>query len=171
MRYGLVLWDFDGTLADTLAGALQIYNRLAARHGLRPVEDLHAVRGLTPWEFLRHHDIPLGLVPRLLREMRAARRGQMASTRLVAGLSPVLEQIRRAGCRMDILSSNARDNILACLRANQAVELFDRVVGYSRLLGKARPLRRMLRLRAAAGDGERQPAPLAVWPSQSIFLL
>ncbi len=29
MTYRLVLWDFDGTLADTLRMAVQIYNRIA----------------------------------------------------------------------------------------------------------------------------------------------
>jgi phosphoglycolate phosphatase len=145
MRYRLLLWDFDGTLADTLASSLQLYNDMAVRHGFRTVTDPAAVRGLTPFEFLRGHGIPLAKVPALVREMRAAHRGRMATTRLFAGLPPVLEAIRRSGRRMGILSSNSRENILACLRANHADALFDPVVGYSRLLGKARPIRRVLR--------------------------
>jgi phosphoglycolate phosphatase-like HAD superfamily hydrolase len=145
MRYQLVLWDFDGTLADTLASLLQLYNDLAARHGFRTVADPEAVRGLSPFEFLRGHGIPLAKVPALVREMRAAHRGRMATTRLFPGLPPVLDALRRSGCRLGILSSNSRENILACLRANQAEALFDPVVGYSRLLGKARPIRRLLR--------------------------
>ena len=31
MRYRLVLWDFDGTLADTWSCGQQIYNQIAAR--------------------------------------------------------------------------------------------------------------------------------------------
>ena len=145
MRYQLVLWDFDGTLADTLASVLQLYNELAGRHGFRPVDDPQAMRGLTPFEFLRGHGIPLAKVPSLVREMRAAHRARMATTRLFPGLPPVLEALRRSGCRLGILSSNSRENILACLRANRAEGLFDPVVGYSRLLGKARPIRRLLR--------------------------
>jgi phosphoglycolate phosphatase-like HAD superfamily hydrolase len=151
MRYQLMLWDFDGTLADTLASSLQLYNDLAVRHGFRTVADPAAVRSLTPFEFLRGHDIPLAKVPALVREMRTAHRGRMATTRLFPGLRPVLEAVRRSGCRMGILSSNARENILTCLRANQAEGLFDPVVGYSRLLGKARPIRRLLRAARLAG--------------------
>jgi phosphoglycolate phosphatase-like HAD superfamily hydrolase len=145
MRYQLVLWDFDGTLADTLASSLELYNELAMRHGFRTVTDPGAVRGLTPFEFLRGHGIPLAKVPSLVREMRAAHRGRMATTRLFPGLPPVLEALRQSGHRLGILSSNSRENILACLRANQAEALFDPVVGYSRLLGKARPIRRVLK--------------------------
>jgi phosphoglycolate phosphatase len=148
MRYELALWDFDGTLADTLASSLRIYNELAVQHGFRTVTDPEAARGLTPLGFLRSHDIPLASVPSLLRNVRAAHRQEMAGTRLFPGLSPVLESLRQAGCRLGILSSNARENILACLRANQVDGLFESVVGYSRLLGKARGIRRQLRARA-----------------------
>jgi phosphoglycolate phosphatase len=151
MRYRLFLWDFDGTLADTLASSLHLYNDLAVRHGFHPVADPEGVRGLTPFEFLRRHDIPLAKVPVLIREMRAAHRGRMAGTRLFPGLRPVLEAIGGAGRRMGILSSNGRENILTCLRANQAEGMFDPVVGYSRLLGKARPIRRVLRAAGLAG--------------------
>jgi phosphoglycolate phosphatase len=145
MRYQLLLWDFDGTLADTLASSLELYNELAVRHGFRTVTDPEAARGLGPLEFLRGHGIPLTKVPALVQEMRAAHRARMATTRLFPGLPPVLEALRRSGRRLGILSSNSRDNILACLRANRAEGLFDPVVGYSRLLGKARPIRRLLR--------------------------
>ena len=57
----------------------------------------------------------------------------------------MLEQIGRSGCRMGIVSSNAEDNIRTCLRANGAEPWFEFVVGYPRLLGKQRGLRRILR--------------------------
>jgi phosphoglycolate phosphatase len=151
MRYRLVLWDFDGTLADTLASSLRLYNELAERHGFHPVTDPHAARGLTPFEFLRRHGIPLAKAPALVRAMRLAHRGQMASTRLFPGIRPVVEAIVRGGGRAGILSSNSRENILGCLQANEAEGLFDPMVGYSRLLGKARPIRRVLRAAGLAG--------------------
>ena len=33
MRYSLIVWDFDGTLADTLASVLRIFNELAPQLG------------------------------------------------------------------------------------------------------------------------------------------
>jgi phosphoglycolate phosphatase-like HAD superfamily hydrolase len=48
MPYTFVLWDFDGTLADTFSCTLAAYNALAARRGLRPIDDPEAARGLTP---------------------------------------------------------------------------------------------------------------------------
>ena len=47
MRYRLALWAFDGTLADTLGCCVRAYNRPAAGHGFRPVEDVCAL-GVCP---------------------------------------------------------------------------------------------------------------------------
>ncbi len=148
MGYQLILWDFDGTLVDTFASLVGIYNDLAARHGIRPVTDPEAVRGLTPLEFLKKQNIPWRLVPSLAQEVRVAQASQMAGTRLIPGLVPVLEALRRAGGRMGVLSSNASANIQSCLRANGVEDGFDFILGYSRLLGKARGIRRLLKDRA-----------------------
>jgi phosphoglycolate phosphatase len=144
MRYRLVMWDFDGTLADTLPGLLVAYNELAAKHGFRPVQDPEAARRLTPRAFLASHDIPLFKLPLVLKELFAARRHGMADTRLVPGLPEALQAIHRAGCRMAVLSSNTRENVQTCLRANGVEGLFGEVVGYSHLFGKARPMRRLV---------------------------
>jgi phosphoglycolate phosphatase len=147
MAYQLILWDFDGTLADTLASLVELYNELAAKYGFRPVTNPELVRGLTPLAFLREYRIPLRRVPTLARQMRAAQREHMPSTRLFADLVPVLEAIHAAGPPMGILSSNASENIWACLRANRTEGLFEFVIGYSRLLGKAQAIRHLLRAR------------------------
>jgi phosphoglycolate phosphatase len=67
MRYRLIVWDFDGTLANTLALALPTYNDLAARHGFRRVDDPAAVRGMGTWAFLQQHGISLVRLPLLLK--------------------------------------------------------------------------------------------------------
>jgi phosphoglycolate phosphatase-like HAD superfamily hydrolase len=151
MRYPMVLWDFDGTLADTMGCLLRIYNELAARNGYRPVEDPKSVRGLTLLTFLHRHGIPLTKLPALVRDVLAAQKGMMTGIRLFPGLDLVLREVRRAGCRMAVLSSNAGENIRACLQANGVLDLFEEVAGYRRLFGKGRALRRFLRAQGLAG--------------------
>jgi phosphoglycolate phosphatase len=165
MRYRMVVWDFDGTLADTLALALATYNALAARHGFRPVADPAAVRGMGSRAFLRHHGIPLLRLPLLLREYRAETSGRMAEVRLFEGLPAVLARLREAGVVQGILSSNSAANIGVCLRANGVGDLFAFVVGYPRLFGKGRALHRLLRAHRVepgqalyVGDEERDVA-------------
>jgi phosphoglycolate phosphatase len=152
MRYSFVLWDFDGTLADTFAFMVSAYNVLAARRGLRRIDDPEAVRGLSPLAFVRTLGIPLMSGPSLLAGVLSVVRRDMPNVQLFAGLSEALDALGKAGCRMSILSSNSRDNILACLRANGVAGHFESVVGYRRIFGKGEGIRRFLKGRIAPGE-------------------
>ena len=145
MRYALVLWDFDGTLADTLPGLLRIFNELAPELGFAPITDVQAIRDTTPTQFFKAHGIPLWKLLALRHAIVARQKSHMASIRLYPGVPDVLERLGGSGCRMGIVSSNAEDNIRTCLRANGVEPSFEFIVGHSRLLGKQRALRRVLR--------------------------
>ncbi len=145
MSYRLIVWDFDGTLADTLALSVEVYNAMAARYGFLPLTDFEAVRGLTGRSFFRRHGIPYWRLPALAAEYRVAVKDHMPSIRLFDGVSDVLRGLRDSGRRLGVLSSNAAGNIRVCLEANGVSELFDFVVGYPRLLGKAVAIRKLLR--------------------------
>lgn len=145
MCYRLLVWDFDGTLADTMALALKTYNAMAKRHGFLPVEDPEAARHLTARDFLRHYEIPMARLPQLAREYLRAIRDRMVAIRLIDGVPPLLRALQAGGYQLGVLSSNTAENISACLRANGVEDLFGFVIGYPRLFGKARAIRRLLR--------------------------
>jgi phosphoglycolate phosphatase len=152
MRYTFMLWDFDGTLADTFSCMVAAYNGLAARRGLRPIDDPEVARGLTPMAFLRSLNIPLVKVPSVLAGVLATVRQDMDRVRLFPGVLEVLEGVGQRGGRMSVLSSNSPDNIRTCLHTNGVAGHFESVVGYRRLLGKGDGIRRFLKERAAAGE-------------------
>jgi phosphoglycolate phosphatase-like HAD superfamily hydrolase len=145
MGYELIIWDFDGTLADTFACLVRAYNVLAPRRGFRTLDDPEAAHHMPLPALLRSLGIPLVYLPSFTREVLAAVRREMAGIRLFPGIAEVLRELGDAGRRMCVLSSNAPDNIRTCLRTNGVEGLFASVAGYSRLLGKAKGLRRLLR--------------------------
>ncbi|MCS6865273.1 MAG: HAD-IA family hydrolase [Gemmataceae bacterium] len=152
MRFPLVIWDFDGTLADSLPNAVRIFNRLAAEMGFQPLYDLTAARGMSTRQFLRQHGISFWRLARLVRRYQAVAAEEADQLKLVAGVAATLVQLAAAGVRMGVLSSNREDNIRRCLRANQVEEHFDFVVGYPRLFGKAKALKRILRAQRLPKD-------------------
>jgi len=145
MRYRLIVWDFDGTLADTMALALATYNALAARHGFRRVDDPATVRNIGIRTFLKQHGISLIRLPFLVKEYLTTTRSRMGEVRLFDGLPELLHTLKASGCRQGVLSSNSAENIGVCLKANGVEGLFDFVVGYPRLFGKARAIHRLLK--------------------------
>ena len=55
-----VVFDFDGTVADTLDLAFSIYNRIAPEYNFRhySAEELEIMRSRNPREFLKSSGIP-----------------------------------------------------------------------------------------------------------------
>lgn len=142
MHYRLILWDFDGTLADTLPGAVAIFNRLADRHGLAPITDPAALRDMSTREFLAAHRVPMHRLPFLMAEFLSLQKSLLPGVRLHDGIADALDQLRDLGCRLGVVSSNAEDNIRLSLDANGVTDRFEFVHGCSRLTGKERALRR-----------------------------
>src|SRR5437016_3804357 len=97
MRPRLIVWDFDGTLADSLPTAVGIFNRLAVEMGHKPIEDVAAARSMTTRQFLKQHGISLWRLPRLVRKYHAAASEEADRVRLAAGLADVLGELAARG--------------------------------------------------------------------------
>jgi phosphoglycolate phosphatase len=141
----LIVWDFDGTLADSLAASLGIFNRLAPELGFRPLTDVAAARSIPTRELLRRQGIRFWQLPRVVRRFQAEAAGEAADLKLVDGLADVLAALADRGFRLGVLSSNREDTIRRCLAANGVERHFAFVVGYPRLFGKGKALRRIRR--------------------------
>jgi phosphoglycolate phosphatase len=145
MRFSLLIWDFDGTLADSLALALELFNRSSAVWGYRPVTDVEAVRHLSARQFMRQHGISWWRLPRLVRYFHAEAAAYASQLRLYPPVAEMLPPLREAGLRFGILSSNSEANIRATLRANGQEEAFEFIASCPRLFRKGSALRRLVR--------------------------
>lgn len=152
MSFKLIVWDFDGTLADSLPTAVGIFNRLAPEMGFKPLEDLNAARGMSTRQFLRQQGISLWRLARLVRRYQAASAEEADRLKLAAGLPELLATLSAGGVRLGVLSSNREDNIRRCLRANGVEQHFAFVVGYPRLFGKGKALKKIIRAERLTRD-------------------
>ena len=152
MRYQWVLWDFDGTLADTLSQAAEIYNRLAAKHRLSVIADRDAVRDMTTREFRKAHRIPFYKIPRLFRDFLRAQRTEQRHPPMFPAVVEVLRELKSAGLNMGVVSSNQTQHILSCLTEHGVADRFAFCVGSSRLQGKHRAIRKALRDNSASPE-------------------
>jgi phosphoglycolate phosphatase len=145
MRYALVLFDFDGTLADSLGPALAIYHRIAPGLGLKPITDVDAARSMPTRQLLRHLGVRFWRLPRLVRAFQAAAAEHAHELQLFPAVPDMLRSLHAAGHRLGVLSSNREDTIRTALRTAGVEDLFAFVVGYPKLFGKAKALRRILK--------------------------
>jgi phosphoglycolate phosphatase len=140
------IFDFDGTIADSMEVALSEYNRLAPRFRVKSVarNDLARVRTMKARAAMKEHGVSFWKLPFLVSSMRAALHEHVDSLKPIAGMPEVLRALCASGCRCSILSTNSRANIARFL-VRHDLALFDHVVGGSSLFGKARALKRLIR--------------------------
>ena len=143
--YKLILWDFDGTLADTLPVSVRIFNEIARDYKLKEIESPEKVRSLSFRQFLSDYNISLLKLPGLVRRFLRRQKEHITEVALFPKIGSILTHIRTKAVPQGILSSNHQDNIRACLQHNDVEQLFEFVLGYPRLFGKAKMLRKLLR--------------------------
>ena len=143
MIYKTLVFDFDGTIADTLGETRRIFNKIAPDYGIREVaeEELNQLRHLSLKELLDHLDIPKRRVPALIARGTGMMRGNITQLQLIDGMSEVLIELRRHVRSFGILTSNATANVDLFLRAHGLREQFDFISSTSKLTGKSKHLR------------------------------
>ena len=147
-----VIFDFDGTLVDSLEVGFQACNVVGPRFGVRTVDRAEAdtFREMSTREMFEHLEVPLRKVPRLVLAVREEMARKMPSVALFDGIAGCLGQLRECGIGLGVVSSNSRENVRACLSHNGVLERFDFIHTAVNLFGKHRALGNVLRKRGLA---------------------
>ncbi len=143
MKYRMLVFDFDGTIADTLGESRHIYNQMAPDFGLRQIEEheLDLLRHLSLSQLLDHLKIPKRRVPALISRGTGLMRGNITRLQLIGGMAEVLVEMRRHVEGFGILTSNASANVDLFLNNHGLREHFDFISSTSKLTGKAKHLK------------------------------
>lgn len=146
MKYKLVVFDFDGTLADSFPWFFHTFNGLADKYRFRRIEahELDRLRGLGGRELIAHLQLPLWKVPLLTVDMRQRMTEQAPAIPLFDGVERMLESLHAHGIEIAVLSSNSKENVRRILGQRNAglVRYFE--CGAA-VFGKAARFRRLLR--------------------------
>ncbi|MEL6160205.1 MAG: HAD hydrolase-like protein [Cyanobacteria bacterium J06623_5] len=141
-----LIFDFDGTIADTLDAIVRITNRIAPEYGYSPTtpEKLRYYQSLSTQEMLRQSEIPLFRLPFLLRRVRHEMGAELDTVAIASHLEPTLRELTAKGHHLMIMSSNSRRNINQFLKKHAIEDVFESVQGGVGLLSKSRALKRIV---------------------------
>jgi phosphoglycolate phosphatase len=150
MERPLVVFDFDGTIADSFAESLAAYNRVSPRLRLRRVanSEVPELRRLGVGKLLVALGIPMWKLPRLMIAVRADLLDHVDCVAPVPGIATSIRALAKSGYRLAIVTSNSKANVHAFL-ARHDLEVFSTIVAGASIFGKATRLRRLLRTAAA----------------------
>ena len=143
MPYTLLIFDLDGTLADSFPFFLRVHDELARRHGFRAIgdDDVEPLRRLTTRQMLARSGLPAWRLPRVGRDFVAAMK-QADDVRPFPGVADVLPRLAQRAT-LALVTSNSREVATQVLGA-ELMALFAHVDGGASIFGKARRLRRVL---------------------------
>jgi phosphoglycolate phosphatase-like HAD superfamily hydrolase len=148
------LFDFDGTLADSLAAIVAITNRLAPEFGYRPtpLEEVEALKGLSTRQLIRYSGIPVLKIPALLRRLRGELKSYSSCISPCTGIPAIIQQLHAQNCRLAIVTSNTPDLVEFFLAAHGLAHCFISIDGGGTPFGKGRLIARCIQRQGFALD-------------------
>ncbi len=153
MAYKLVIFDFDGTLADSAGWLFGVLNQVADSYGFRRVDEaeIAMLRGRDNREIVRYLGVPAWKLPLIAAHMRRRVARDAAAIPLFEGTPRVLRALKERGAATAVVSSNSEANVRRIL-GPECAPLVDLYECGASLFGKAAKFRRVLERTGARQD-------------------
>ncbi|WNZ45364.1 HAD-IA family hydrolase [Leptolyngbya boryana CZ1] len=142
----VILFDFDGTIVDSVEVGIAITNRLAAEFRFPPFDEetLEELKQLGSREALRRSRIPVWKLPFLIRRFTQELNREISSLQLFPEMRETLLHLKEHGHLLGIVSTNSVRNIQEFLRIQELTSTFDFVSASYALFGKSRLILKIL---------------------------
>lgn len=147
MTTKVIIFDFDGTIADTVDALVSVANRLAADFGYIQItsEELSILRNLTSREIIKYSGISIFKIPFLVKKVKSELKNKIPELKPIAGMQEALVELRNQGHRLGIITSNSQDNVAEFLKINNLDNLFEFVYSGVTIFGKTTIINNVLR--------------------------
>ena len=147
MNDKIIVFDFDGTIADTYHALVKITNQLADEFGYKPIDkdELLRLKNLSSWEIIRQAEISLFKIPFLFKRIQRELSKDIRQIKPISGIELALSQLKYRGYRLGIITSNTEENVKAFLHINQLDSLFDFIYSETTLFGKHKVINEVIR--------------------------
>ena len=141
-----VIFDFDGTVADSFTESLLAYNRVAPRLRLRRVleAEIANLRRMGAGQLMQALGIPMWKLPRLMIAVRADLHDHFYAVKPVPGIAEAVGRLHQTACHLAIVTSNSEENVRNFF-GRHSMAGFDTVVAGASIFGKATRLRRLIK--------------------------
>ena len=147
MTAKVVLFDFDGTIADTYNAIARITNQLSSEFGYKTLnhEELLLLKNLSSREIVKLSEISIFKIPFLVKRVRSELSKEIADLDPIQGISSILFELKHRGYTLGIVTSNDKKNVEIFLRKNQLNSLFDYIYSSTSIFGKHRVINRAIK--------------------------
>jgi phosphoglycolate phosphatase len=147
MQKKLILFDFDGTIADSFPMYKDIINDLSQKYKYKKLSDsdIEILRSKGPKEIAKIVGISWWKIPFLARDFKKEANKIIKDIPIFKGMKEVLKKLKQDGFRVGILTSNSNKNVEDFLAHNGIKEYIDLIVGDVGLFSKAKKIEKAIK--------------------------
>ena len=144
--YKLILFDFDGTIANTIDLGIPIYNELARKHKFLEIKSIDEVTQFSLKDFVKNHKISRFKFLFYFREFLKKLTSDMKKVEVYKGMDKVIKKLNK-DYRLGIVSSNSKENINIFLEIQNLNYYFDFVSNYNLVFGKSKMFKKIMKIK------------------------
>jgi len=144
-----IIFDFDGTIADTFDSVVRIVNDHAEHFGYKKVtkEDIPYLQGKKPREILSYLGISIFKLPSWIRKIHSEINKEITNMTPTVNISPLLSDLHHnKHFQIGILTSNTQENVKQFLDKNE-LEFFDFIRTGKSVFGKSHIINKIIKQR------------------------
>ena len=149
----LIIFDFDGTLADSFPWFSDVINDVAKTYDFKQISDAEKeqLRGMEFEEILQFLSVPKWKIPAIVTHVRLLMSKHLNEVPLFPGVHQVLTELHEANCTLAVVSSNSEANVRAVLGNElcRYISSFD--CGVS-LFGKTKKIKKVVKSLSKGDD-------------------
>jgi len=144
-KVSTIIFDLDGTIADSINLGLECANELANKYKYEPIILNPLIRDLSAKEFIISH-LKLGKIKLLLwaREVKRLQSLKNSDVLIFPEMYEVLLELKNS-FKLGILTSNNTENTLQVLKNNKIKDFFSFIYTNSSAFGKHRTIKQVLK--------------------------
>ncbi len=146
MKYKYVIFDFDGTLADTEEANFVIYQKLAEKYNLRNItmDELGHLKKMNAKEVMAYIELKKRYLPFLLKKGKSLLTQDIKNIRLCKpDIFHTIGKLKEMGIKTAIITTNSKTNVKLFLEAHNA-DVFDLIVSAT-MFGKESKMKRIVK--------------------------
>lgn len=142
----LIVFDFDGTIADTFALTVDLFKKYATQYGFNSndISTIELLRGMSASDAIKFLKIPIYKVPFFISSGLKEIRKNIEIILPINGIESALKSLQAEGYKMGILTSNSKENVNSFLLKNN-LNYFDFIYSGTNIFGKSKLFSRLMR--------------------------
>lgn len=140
-----VIFDFDGTLADSFTMCLEIAYELTDNKSLTDQDKVEELKKGSLADVAKELGVAKHRWPLLIVRGRKIMSGKLDELNAFSGIEKALTDLKKDGFKLYIMSTNSEDNISSFLKRHNLNGYIEEIYGGVGLLGKAGKLKRIIK--------------------------